>query len=76
LTLRIMVERADERRNWMIEKALITRVWMAVGQRETLDTLSTLEDFLNVIIADIAGTVSSTASLAAHTVSYLIPLDM
>jgi tetratricopeptide (TPR) repeat protein len=76
LRLRIMAEGADERRNWMIEKALITRVWMAVGQRDTLDTLSTLEDFLNTIVADIAGTISSTASLAAHTVRYSTLMNM
>jgi hypothetical protein len=76
LKLRITRDSADERRNWMIEKALITRVWMAVGQRDSLDTLSTLEDFLNVIVTDTEGVVSQTASLAAHTVRYLTTMTL
>jgi hypothetical protein len=76
LKLRIMIERGDERRHLMVEKALITRLWMAIGQRDTPDTLSTLEEFLNVIGQNTTGAVRPAATLAAHTVRWLVPGDL
>ena len=66
--LRIVPEKENDRQNRMIEKALITRVWMAAGQKETTDTLLTTADFLDVVLENFPNRVSSTASLAAQTV--------
>ena len=68
--LRILAEKNDDdSRNAMVEKVLITRIWMGTGQRDTPDALLALEDFLSVVSQNSATPISSNATLAAHTVN-------
>ncbi|RFU28018.1 hypothetical protein B7463_g8334, partial [Scytalidium lignicola] len=55
-----------ERIDW-IEQVLITRLYMTVSQRESTDALASLEDILNHISSNLNEQISSTATLAAHT---------
>ena len=66
MRLRIL---ASGKIDW-VEKALITRMWMTTGQRDTPEALSTLESCLCLIVANIHQPISSAATLAAHTVWY------
>lgn len=65
LTLRILPEDKEE---W-IEKVLITRLYMTVGQRDSVDALISLEALFSMIVANIKQPISAAATLAAHTVS-------
>jgi hypothetical protein len=71
LKLRVLPEDKDE---W-VEKILITRLYMTVGQRDSTDTLKVLEELFSFIVSNIKCPLSSTATLAAHTVS-LKPLKL
>ncbi|KAL2071470.1 hypothetical protein VTL71DRAFT_12705 [Oculimacula yallundae] len=63
LTLRIIQEDRDE---WF-EKALVTRLWIAVTQRDNPDSLAQLEDLFSTLVASSTKPASSAATLAAHT---------
>jgi len=56
-----------EREEWL-EKVLVTRMWMAIGQRDSPEALMFLERFLTTVVDNMKRPVSSAATLAAHTV--------
>lgn len=57
-----------ERTDWL-ERALVTRLYMTVHQRDCVEVLATLEDILNDTNSNLNDQISSTAALAAHAVS-------
>ncbi|CAG8979159.1 hypothetical protein HYALB_00000293 [Hymenoscyphus albidus] len=61
--LRILNEGREE----LVEKVLITRLWITVAQYPTLESLSGLEGFLDSIIENFKNPVTPAATLAAHT---------
>ncbi|TAQ83981.1 hypothetical protein B7494_g7694 [Chlorociboria aeruginascens] len=63
LSLRVLHADKDE---W-IEKVLITRLWMTVGQRDGSDSIAAVEQVLSTIMANVQRPVSPAATLAAHT---------
>jgi hypothetical protein len=65
LMLRLLPENKEE----FIEKVLITRLYMTVGQRDSDDVLLLLEKLFSVIVENVKQPVSPAAALAAHTVS-------
>lgn len=69
LKLRVLPESKEE---W-IEKVLITRLYMTVGQRDSDDVLLLLEKLFSVIVESVKQPVSPAATLAAHTVSLVCP---
>ena len=69
LRLRVLPEDEEE---W-IEKIIVTRVYMTISQKDSLDALVALEKLLSYIVSNIKQPVSSAATLAAHTVSPAIP---
>lgn len=64
LTLRILPEEKEE---W-IEQIFITRLYMTVGQTDSVDALVSLEELFSFIVSNIKQPISSAATLAAHTV--------
>lgn len=64
LTLRVIEEDQDE---WF-GKALVTRLWIASGQRENPDSLAQIEDLFSTIVVNSRKPASPAATLAAHTV--------
>lgn len=55
------------REDW-VEKVLVTRLWISIGQRDSPEALSSLEEFFSMIAAN-SRPVSAMGTLAAHTVS-------
>ena len=66
LSLRILPEDKEE---W-VEKVLITRLYMTIGQRDNIDVLTSLEELFSFIVANMRQPISSAATLAAHTVGF------
>ena len=64
LKLRVVSENKQE---W-VEKILITRLFMTVGQTDSADALTVLEELFSFIVSNIRQPVSSGATLAAHAV--------
>ena len=64
LSLRILRE---ERENF-IEKVLITRIWITVSQRETVESIAVLQELFAMIVSNIKKPISSAATHGAHTV--------
>lgn len=64
LTLRVLPEDKDD---W-IEKILITRLYMAIGQGDGDDVVAVLDDLFTSILTNFKQPISSAATLAAHTV--------
>ncbi|KAG9232181.1 meiosis protein SPO22/ZIP4 like-domain-containing protein [Amylocarpus encephaloides] len=62
-TMRIIPDRVEN----LVEKVLITRLWMAIGQEDKLETLISLEEFLGLATENFEAAVTSAATLAAHT---------
>jgi hypothetical protein len=62
-----------EKEEW-VEKVLITRLYMTVGQREGADNLVLLGELFTVVVDNIKQPISSSATLAAHTVSSTVHL--
>ncbi len=71
LSLRILNNEQDLPAEW-VEKALVTRLYLTSMQRESLDIFTSLDKIFSVVIAGVAKPVSSGATLAAHTVSYIL----
>lgn len=67
--IRLRVLQQGGKDEWL-EKVLLTRMWMTVGQRDTPEALASLMAFLTTIMENINRPVSSNATLAAHTVCY------
>ncbi|KAK0108931.1 hypothetical protein ONS96_002768 [Cadophora gregata f. sp. sojae] len=63
LVLRIIEADCDE---WF-GKALVTRLWIALSQRESPDSLAQIEDLFSTIVAKSTRPASPAATLAAHT---------
>jgi hypothetical protein len=68
LELRILPSKREE---W-IEKALVTRVWMATYKLESIDTLLSLEQVLSTTFESLGKPVSSAVALASHTVRSIV----
>jgi len=64
LRLRVLDEEKEE---W-IEKILITRLYMTVGQRDSDNALFGLEQLFSLIVSNIKQPIGSTATIAAHAV--------
>jgi hypothetical protein len=62
------------REDW-VEKALVTRLWISLGQRDSPEALSSLDDFFSMIATNVNQPVSAAATLAAHTVSLPLSLE-
>ena len=67
LSLRILPEDKEE---W-VEKVLITRLYMTVSQRDSIDAWVSLEELFSFIVANMRQPISSAATLAAHTVGFV-----
>lgn len=65
LVFRILPDGSDE----LLDKALVTRLWLATSQRDDSDSLTQIEDLFSKLVANSARQASSAATLAAHTVS-------
>ena len=65
LNLRILREEREE----YIERILLTRLWMAVSQRESADALTSLQALFTAIVSNVAKPISAAATHGAHTVS-------
>ncbi|KAE8452848.1 hypothetical protein EG329_013120 [Mollisiaceae sp. DMI_Dod_QoI] len=65
LTLRLL--KAEESLESWIGKALVTRLWFTVNQRDSEDALQSLYDLFEVIIANMTKPLPAEATLAAHT---------
>jgi tetratricopeptide (TPR) repeat protein len=65
LNLRILREEREE----YIEKVLITRLWITLNQRESLEALASLHELFSLIVDNIKKPISSAATHGAHTVS-------
>jgi len=74
--IQLRILRVDDNEGW-VEKAVVTRLWMAVGQRDIPESLDTLETVLSAIVDNLEKPVSSAATQAAHTVSQYLkhPID-
>lgn len=66
LRLRVLDSGCDA---W-IEKTLITRLWMTVGQIDNLDAIKSLESIFSSIASNISKPLSPAVTLAAHTVRF------
>jgi hypothetical protein len=64
LKLRILREEREE----YLEKVLITRLWITVGQRESPEALASLHELFSLIVANSTKPISSAATHGAHTV--------
>lgn len=65
LRLRVL---GSERDSW-IEKVLVTRLWMTIGQRDSVDAIESLEAILTSISSNLSKPLNSTVTLAAQTVN-------
>lgn len=70
--MRLRILKTD-REDW-IEKVLITRLWISVGQRDSPEALLSLDQFFAMIATNVNKSVSASATLAAHTVSLSLSL--
>ena len=64
LTLRILPEEKEE---W-VEKILVTRLHMTVGQRDSVDALMSLEELFSFIVSNTKQPISPAGTLASQTV--------
>lgn len=62
----------SETREW-IEKIIVTRLWMATKQEDTLKTLTAVEEFLTSTAADLRDSIGASATLGAQVVSLPSP---
>jgi hypothetical protein len=69
LNLRILREEREE----FIEKVLITRIWITVSQRETVEAIEALQELFALIVSNSKRAISSAATHGAHTVSGSFP---
>jgi hypothetical protein len=69
LNLRILREEREE----FIEKVLITRIWITVSQRETVEAIEALQELFALIVCNSKRAISSAATHGAHTVSGSFP---
>jgi hypothetical protein len=64
----ILVLRGSERGEW-IEKAVVTRVWMIINQRDSVETINSVKGVLEHLTAPL----SAEAAVAAQAVSHCQP---
>ncbi|PMD45090.1 SPO22-domain-containing protein [Hyaloscypha variabilis F] len=64
LNLRILREEREE----FIEKVLITRIWITVSQRETVEAIEALQELFALIVSNSKRAISSAATHGAHTI--------
>lgn len=57
----------EDREDWL-EKVLITRLWVSISQKGSPEDLVLLEQFFTKVLADVRQSLSTAATLAAHTV--------
>lgn len=65
LNLRVLTSEQD---GWL-EKALITRIWMTISQRDSHEAFISLESILSNTASHLSKPLNSAFTLAAHTVS-------
>ncbi|TVY81885.1 Sporulation-specific protein [Lachnellula suecica] len=63
MKLRILKQ---DRVEW-VERVLVTRLWISIGQRESPEALSSLDKFFSYVAENVKQPVSAGATLAAHT---------
>lgn len=64
INTRILTEGRDEH----IEKILVTRIWMALGHKDSENETERLSSLLSKLLANTKKSISPTATLASHTV--------
>ncbi|TGO66305.1 hypothetical protein BOTNAR_0064g00120 [Botryotinia narcissicola] len=64
--IRLRVKELVTMTEWL-EKALLTRIWMGVGGRETEELFVAIEGFLTMIAKNIEKSIGVEATMAAHT---------